>query len=451
MAIDHSLALQVKSADPNYMLENGSRLAKFWLDGKTESELSRIYNESQGDLDKMLEVGQQSPMARWIMPQLQAQKSAQAQAQLETQKTLADIGNTRAQTAERYSSAGKNNADAGNTVQKTSDAKLDSARRAVFAGARNGNPQYIKMGLNEALSAGAIDQQTYNQFVTQIDALGNNPSRVAEYASNAILAGSQNPASFLFQTADNEANNATSQANNIRSTQASMYSTDVGAETADKNREQAAQKTELKDIGGYQAIYYPQTGEYDFVRDANGQPMKSQQKTAETMQQSMERKLSAQQAASMAQRAARAARGASDLINHAGLEKGTGWTAFSGKLPSGDAKAFQTDLENLKSQLFLPMIQQMRGMGALSNAEGAKVEAAIENLDVSINPQEMRRRLAAVAEQMNQLAQTSAKEAEIYSSGGGRLRQNSSTGSPNNKPSQQPYNQAKLDNILFGR
>lgn len=256
MALDYTLPLQVKAADPNLMLSNASQYADYFTKMKTDGELSRIYKESQGDLNKMLELGQQSSMARWVMPQLQAQRASQEKATLEKQKALADIGNTQAQALER-------SANAGNTVNKTANSQLDSARRAVFAGAQNGNPQYIKMGLNEALAAGAIDQPTFEQFNSQLEGLGNDPVKISEWAKNAVLAGSQNPASFLFQTADNAANNAQSDINNQRTTQASIYSTNVNAETADKNREQSNAHFQ-------QQQYFQQNKPQQFITGADG-------------------------------------------------------------------------------------------------------------------------------------------------------------------------------------
>lgn len=261
--IDYTLPLQVKAADPNLMLSNASQYADYFTKMKADGELSRLYKESNGDLDKMLEIGQQSPMARWVMPQLQAQKSANEQAALEKQKAQIDIYNTGAQAQERMASAG-------NTEQKTADARLSTAKQAIFAGAQNGNPQYIKMGLDSAKAAGALDDQTYAQFIQQLSGLGNDPAKISEWAKNAILSGSQNPASFLFQTADNAANNAQSDINNLRTTQASIYGTDVAANTADKNRAQSAQQFEQNYELNAQKLYFEQNKPIGFETGNDG-------------------------------------------------------------------------------------------------------------------------------------------------------------------------------------
>lgn len=58
------------------------------------------------------------------------------------------------------------------------------------------------------------------------------------------------------------------------------------------------------------------------------------------------------------------------------------YNPWSGKAFGGtDAADFETQLNTFKSQAFLQSIQQMRGLGALSDAEGSRLTAAIGNLD----------------------------------------------------------------------
>lgn len=75
--LDHSLPLQVKAPDMMGMLDQGSQLAQFYTQNKADGELNRLYKETNGDLNKMMEIGKTSPLARFVMPQLQAQQSAQ--------------------------------------------------------------------------------------------------------------------------------------------------------------------------------------------------------------------------------------------------------------------------------------------------------------------------------------------------------------------------------------
>jgi len=54
--------------------------------------------------------------------------------------------------------------------------------------------------------------------------------------------------------------------------------------------------------------------------------------------------------------------------------------AFGGTQAAG----FEAELASLKAQVFLPMVQSMKGMGALSNAEGEKLTASIGALDTKM-------------------------------------------------------------------
>lgn len=78
---------------------------------------------------------------------------------------------------------------------------------------------------------------------------------------------------------------------------------------------------------------------------------------------------------------------ANRLLNHPGLSTSVGAKGLTGGLlggwtiPGTDAADFKAELNTMKAQVFLPMVQSMKGMGALSNAEGEKLTAAIGALD----------------------------------------------------------------------
>ncbi len=71
------------------------------------------------------------------------------------------------------------------------------------------------------------------------------------------------------------------------------------------------------------------------------------------------------------------------LRNHPGREWGTGGSSFTGLVPGSDSREFQLEVERLKSGAFMTAIQELRGMGALSNAEGQTATAAVAALDTS--------------------------------------------------------------------
>lgn len=54
-----------------------------------------------------------------------------------------------------------------------------------------------------------------------------------------------------------------------------------------------------------------------------------------------------------------------------------------------DVLDFESTLETLKSQAFLAQIPNIKGMGALSNAEGEKLQAALQNLSLKQSPEQL--------------------------------------------------------------
>jgi len=79
------------------------------------------------------------------------------------------------------------------------------------------------------------------------------------------------------------------------------------------------------------------------------------------------------------------------LRKHPGFNAGVGMPSINpldGNIagyvvPGSRAAGFRARLNTLKAQVFLPMVQSMKGMGALSNAEGQKLTDAIGVLDPS--------------------------------------------------------------------
>lgn len=75
------------------------------------------------------------------------------------------------------------------------------------------------------------------------------------------------------------------------------------------------------------------------------------------------------------------------LGRHPGLSNSVGLYSRMPTLPGSDSANFQAELETFKSQAFLPMVEQLKGMGALSNAEGMKLTAAVGALDPRMSEQ----------------------------------------------------------------
>jgi hypothetical protein len=64
---------------------------------------------------------------------------------------------------------------------------------------------------------------------------------------------------------------------------------------------------------------------------------------------------------------------------------GTGLSSVGNQIPGSAGRGFAAKVEQAKSGAFLTAIQQMRGMGQLSNAEGATATAAVTRMQTSLS------------------------------------------------------------------
>jgi len=77
------------------------------------------------------------------------------------------------------------------------------------------------------------------------------------------------------------------------------------------------------------------------------------------------------------------------IATHPGKKAAVGFGgAQLSMIPGTDAAGFAAQLETFKAQTFLPQVQALKGMGALSNAEGLKLEAAVGALSQSMKQSE---------------------------------------------------------------
>lgn len=215
--LDSSIPLMAKGIDGLKMLDDGSQIAQLWKSQKTDSELNRLYKETNGDLDKMLEIGKTSPMARFVMPQLQAQQAAQQKAALDQQKIEAEIGKTN-------SEAFKNNQQGGGHKLENAQKQLGAIQSAVQQASMTGDKGAAIIGLDAAKRVGLISQEDYDQQYKLLSVM--TPEQVKAYAQSVTFANAKDPASLIFTTADNVLDNKTLVDNNIRSTSVQKYGID---------------------------------------------------------------------------------------------------------------------------------------------------------------------------------------------------------------------------------
>lgn len=79
-------------------------------------------------------------------------------------------------------------------------------------------------------------------------------------------------------------------------------------------------------------------------------------------------------------------------------------------LPGGEAQEVIGLIETLQSQNFLNQIEKMKGLGALSNAEGEKVAAAIGSLNRDMSEKAFKRSLGQIREFLNKGKQAAMKK-----------------------------------------
>lgn len=85
------------------------------------------------------------------------------------------------------------------------------------------------------------------------------------------------------------------------------------------------------------------------------------------------------------------------IANHPGKKSAVGFGgAQLSMIPGTDAAGFAAQLETFKAQTFLPQVQALKGMGALSDAEGKKLTAAVGALTQSMKLEEFNSQIARI-------------------------------------------------------
>lgn len=125
--------------------------------------------------------------------------------------------------------------------------------------------------------------------------------------------------------------------------------------------------------------------------------------------------------ATSARNAAEGSKLAAQLANDAkALSESTGgyWNRAMRNVPGTDEYNFDQKLETMKSKIFLAQVDQMRGLGALTESEGAALKASIASINPNQDPKAVQQSLAEVAKQLSKAAQTANKKAQIYATKG---------------------------------
>lgn len=141
----------------------------------------------------------------------------------------------------------------------------------------------------------------------------------------------------------------------------------------------------------------------------------------EKSEQRMERLEKVEGFATAARNASEGAKLAAQLANDArALNESTGgyWNRAMRNVPGTAEYTFDQKLETMKSKIFLAQVDQMRGLGALTESEGAALKASIASINPNQDPKTVQESLTEVAKQLSKAAQTANKKSQIYATKG---------------------------------
>lgn len=99
-----------------------------------------------------------------------------------------------------------------------------------------------------------------------------------------------------------------------------------------------------------------------------------------------------------------------ELENSPGLSKAVGVRSAFPTIPGSDAANFEARLDTFKAQTFLPMVSSLKGMGALSDAEGKKLSDAVGALSPKMSEKAFRDSIGKIRGQLESKLGTVKKQ-----------------------------------------
>lgn len=112
-----------------------------------------------------------------------------------------------------------------------------------------------------------------------------------------------------------------------------------------------------------------------------------------------------------------------------GLSKAVGIRSAFPTVPGSDAANFEATLDTFKAQTFLPMVQSLKGMGALSDAEGKKLSDAVGALSPKMSEKAFRDSIGKIRNQLESKLSTVKKQFDYQEPVQNTPGQQSTTGS----------------------
>ncbi|MFA3592202.1 hypothetical protein KWE47_03545 [Acinetobacter baumannii] len=371
--------------------------------------------------------------------------------QVTAQKNAIDLLKAQAEIGKTNSEATKNNAQAGGFTLDNSQKKFGAIQGVMQQAAMTGDKGQVLLGLDALQRSGVISPDDYAHNFSIIQAMTRD--EVKNYAKGIVFTN-KDTAPYLFQTKNNAADNATSVANNVRTTNATLTGQRIAAETAEKNRiqqdkqfqknfEYRAQQDELKngqgelkELGGKVYLVY-KNGTYRPAIGEDGQQITSQQKGGGmTEQQSKDALFGARMQQS------------NSIINQ--LEKSDVSRTLLSRAPivgEGLSNVLPSFLGGANPQQQQYMQAQRDFINAVLRKESGAViaDSEFENAQKQYFPQ-----IGDSPAVIQQKAKNRQLAVDMIINGSGKVGQENIQ-KATQQQGQNPSNQAKLNNILFGK
>lgn len=205
-------------------------------------------------------------------------------------------------------------------------------------------------------------------------------------------------------------------------TQAEINNLESQVEDRQTGRVLEQQKMQLDNDQFYSKLDQDQQQFYEKLNQEERKIAQTIFKVKEKPEQRMERLEKVEGFATAARNAAMAAKNAAQLATDLeALNESVGgdWLDIGlRRMPGTDEYNYAQKVETLKSQIFLAQVDQMRGLGALTESEGAALKSSIESLDLNQDPVIFQNNLKNIAKHLSKAAQTANKKAQIYATKG---------------------------------
>lgn len=294
-----------------------------------------------------------------------------------------------------YADQDKVAADADKTKGETKKAAREDAEHQFelagqLAGAWANNPavtkQQIQSGLTAAMRAGMINDEIGNAKLQELAGVGDDVPSLNVWANRTLMQVMKAKDQFALTTVDanTKEKSRVDTENSLRSAASSKYSADSSASTSRANNLATIAQSERSSLRSD-----------DRARDFNGTRVEENRLKRE-QKDDVANMTKASQVASFDTMLGTLDR----LSKHEGLSNSVGIVGKFPTLPGSRSANFQAELDTFQSQAFIPMVAQLKGMGALSDAEGKKLTAAVGALNPNMGETAFRESIGRITTDM---------------------------------------------------